>query len=142
MPTYEELQAIRAKKLADDKTAREKRDVDELQKLIDGGFLDDPRAVLVHFPDAPADLPGHYVGKTPSTGVAQNFRHTMWSDSTKAGVVEAKSKAGAGMARMSKTYPEDERYNALIIACPFVPDRIAESLIKAAEAGAADEAKK
>jgi len=141
MPTYEDLMAKRGESKAEQKAKREERDVAELQKLLDDGILADETAVLVRFPDAPPDLPGHYVGRCPSQAVAQKFRHTMWQDSSKAGIVEAKSKAGAQMASQCRMYPDETRYAALVAAFPMVPDRISQALIKAAEAGADQEGK-
>lgn len=141
MPTHEENIAKYQEKIDADVIARKKRDDDEFDALVEAGTLPDRRLISVLLPGLPPDMPGRYIGRIPSQAVAQKFRHTMWGDSAKSGMVEAKSKAGAQMASQQRVYPTAEQYSDICDAYPMVVDRIAQALVTAAEAGAEQEGK-
>lgn len=136
---YAEKRAEIQKKLDVAKTAREARDEKELevieQYLVDDGY------VVVRLPDAAPNFVGHVVCHRPKGPAYERFKQTMWKDSAQRGVTEAKSRAGAELANLCLVYPAQPDYQALIAEYAFVPDKIAEAMINAAQAGADAEGK-
>lgn len=139
MGKYEERMAELQKLRDGAADARRKRDEKELDEFFD--LLLEEQNVLIRFPESTPDLPGHVVCHRPGPAQAQRFKAIMWKDAGQRGVLEQKQKAGADLARQCLVWPAVERYNALVEAYPMAPDKIAQLLIQAAEAGAEAEGK-
>ncbi len=138
--SYEEKKAEIEKRRAERAAERLARDTKELEGEVGDMLLSD-EMVLVRFPEADVSLPGHYVGRRPRAPEIARFKSIMWRDNAQRGAIEAKANAGADLARQCRVYPSAERYDALVDAHAMVPDRVAQALIEAAQAGAEAEGK-
>ena len=138
--SYAEKLAELAKLRDGEETKRRARDEQELDEQLFAP-ASDPKNVFVRVPDAPSHLPGHVVCRVPGQPQIQRFREIMFRDSAQRGAVAAKAAAGSDLASQTRLYPSAERYADLVAECPMLPDKIAQLLIQAAEAGAVAEGK-
>lgn len=136
---YEEKRAAIQAKLDAAKAERLARDEKELDQLEE--YFVDPAYVVVRLDEAAPGFAGHLVGTRPKGPAYERFKQILWRDSAQRGVIEAKSRAGAELARACLVYPSPEEYAKLVAEYSFVPDKFAEALIDAARAGAEAEGK-
>lgn len=144
MASYDELQTKRSAAKAADKALRVARDERELEDLMEGNVKDvvlDDRTVLVRIPDAPPNMPGHYVGKIPAGPAYHRFQKSVWTDGTNRGAAEEKSKAMALIATQCRIYPDAEQFQALLAMFPAVGDSCGSEVLAAAAGGAKAEGK-
>lgn len=137
---YAEKLAQLAKLRDDEEQKRRARDEAELNDEL-FALASDPKNVFVRVPEAPSHLPGHVICRTPGAPQIQRFREIMFRDSAQRGAIAAKASAGSDLASQTRLYPSAEKYAELVAECPMLPDKIAQLLIQAAEAGAVAEGK-
>lgn len=91
------------------------------------------RENLIRCPDAPAELPGHIVIRSPKKAEFSKLNQSMWKDE---GAVEEKAAAPLDVARACVLYPPRDRYDALVEAYPAVAPQVATRALALAKAGA------
>ena len=114
----------------------EKKETDELEicELLGPSYKID--FIVIECKDAAPELPQFVVYNRPTGPQTDRFKAQLWKDSKEKGAVEAKSRAGAELARQCLKWPSPELYEQLLDANRMFADKAAGFLIEEVQAGA------
>ena len=141
------LKAERAAKVDAGAVAREARDTAELDAVFatidkhDGTWDDN----VLQVKDAPPELAGHVVLRRPSKAELARYRSIVMRANVanpERGALEARAKASGELAQNCVVYPDFDGFQKLTEFAPGVVDNAFVIVMRLAEGGARDDAKK